>query len=460
MNPQRDDVSPSPATDHPQYLGDLGPVLARRRIAAGIDTGGGVVLARPDSVLVRVTRDGERETVAQLVADFDDKQAREIAQRAPDGPFVTVRIPAQDGVGAERKPNSLGAVNDLIGRFRTAGLTAELNTVFLGAQSFIGSPVGSAAEWVGEMAFPSTVATGPNGEPALLSTAQPTTPPRVLRLPLNLKDRQRPRVLVLDTGLRTESGAGTKPEHGELNQSVVHQPWLDRSTAGSADDEDEPDDDGLGLLDFEAGHGTFICGIIRQLCPDAEIHVAGVLSSFGDGDVATVTEAMRRVIDLVGPPDVVVMSFGGNFPDDDPGLFGEALMELLGDAVGIAAAGNQGTCRPYFPAALPGVIGVGGLAADGKAWFTNFGGWVDACAPAIDVVSTFFADFTEEIEGHPTRQYTGWARWSGTSFSAPKVAALIAQEQYLYGGTAAEAWKRMTSHKMLRSPDLGIVFNA
>ena len=144
---------------------------------------------------------------------------------------------------------------------------------------------------------------------------------------------------------------------------------------------------------------------------------------------------------------------------------------MLGDALGVAAAGNQSTCRPYFPAALPDVIGVGGLAADGKAWFTNFGGWVDACAPAIDVVSTFFNDFDEtlhikdrsgNITPTVTRRYRGWARWSGTSFAAPKVAALIAQEMYLNGGpgqTARDAWDRLTSYRHYRYPDLGIVFN-
>ena len=48
---------------------------------------------------------------------------------------------------------------------------------------------------------------------------------------------------------------------------------------------------------------------------------------------------------------------------------------------------------------------------------------------------------------------------AGTSFAAPKVAALIAQEMYLHGGTATDAWKRLISHKHLRYPDLGIVFN-
>ena len=60
--------------------------------------------------------------------------------------------------------------------------------------------------------------------------------------------------------------------------------WLLSDEPGLVDDEDEPNDDG-DFLDFEAGHGTFIAGIIRQICPDAEVHIAGVLSSFGDGDV-------------------------------------------------------------------------------------------------------------------------------------------------------------------------------
>jgi hypothetical protein len=63
--------------------------------------------------------------------------------------------------------------------------------------------------------------------------------------------------------------------------------------------------------------------------------------------------------------------------------------------------------------------------------------------------------------------YKRWANWSGTSFSAPKVAALLAQEMYLNlndAGTdlisAEEAWRRLTTHNHLRMPDLGVVFNA
>ena len=81
------------------------------------------------------------------------------------------------------------------------------------------------------------------------------------------------------------------------------------------------------------------------------------------------------------PFDIVVMSFGAFFENDDPGLFAGELTSVLGNALAVAAAGNDMSCRPYYPAAIPGVIAVGPLAADGKAWFTNFGDWVDAwCA--------------------------------------------------------------------------------
>lgn len=128
---------------------------------------------------------------------------------------------------------------------------------------------------------------------------------------------------------------------------------------------------------------------------------------------------------------------------------------MLGDGLGIAAAGNQASSRPYYPAALPGIVSVGGLGEDGRAWFSNFGSWVDACAPATDVVSTFFAVVGEPDGPH----FHGWARWSGTSFAAPKVAGTIAQEMYLTGATPQQVWRRMSDHQRLRVPDLGTVVN-
>ncbi len=95
-------------------------------------------------------------------------------------------------------------------------------------------------------------------------------------------------------------------------------------------------------------------------------------------------------------------------------MFGRGSRPSSGTLSGSPRRETRAPVGPYFPAALTDVIGVGGLAADGKAWFTNFGGWVDACAPAIDVISTFFCDFTETIDGDELRRYEqlGTLEWN------------------------------------------------
>ena len=92
----------------------------------------------------------------------------------------------------------------------------------------------------------------------------------------------------------------------------------------------------------------------------------------------------------------------------------------------VAAAGNDSTCRVTWPAALPGVIAVGALGPSGPAPFTNYGSWV-TCAPGVDVISNFFDDVDKHDDKNPaTSDFHGWAKWSGTSFAAPIVAAAIA----------------------------------
>ena len=419
-----------------------------------------MVLARPDNLIV------EREARERIV-DYLSKN--ELIGARVDGvdekgpgrtTTVRLRVSEPDTINEERRWSleSAAVVRDAL---RRAEFVADLNHVTLGAPSVTGNPLGAPAHWAGEIPFVGRITETKSGNRLLLSSAEPAVAPEFLREALNIDGAKRPRVLVLDSGLRTVDGAGAAPEHEALGCCKLNGDWQSSTVIGEPDDEDEADDDGTGTLDFEAGHGTFISGIVRQICPDAEVFSAGVLSSFGDGDTKGVLASLERVNAAAADPfDIVVMSFGAFFENDDPGLFAGELTSVLGDTLAVAAAGNDMSCRPYYPAAIPGVIAVGGLAADGKAWFTNFGDWVDACAPAVDVVSTFFCDFTEKIDGTAHRIYDGWARWSGTSFAAPKVAGLLAQEMYLAQVSAKEAWRRLTSYRHLRVGDLGVVFNA
>jgi hypothetical protein len=455
--------------EFPAQLGQLAEILSRRRIGVGVDARGQLVLARPDSIQVDFDGNSKRrKTVLELVEQIDADNA-DVVERydAETTGVLTVKVAAEvtDVSGEPRW--RLDALNSALARFSDKGIRTDLNHVVFGAHSPVPRVLGGALTGSSAPSSSPTTIMTPENKAVLITTAEPTVAPRFLREPLDLSGHRRPRVLVLDTGLRTAAnGKENHPEHAFL-RSVdqqrrrihLHDEWESNPDVEALDDEDEPDDDRSGLLDFEAGHGTFITGIVHQICPDADIFPAGVLSSFGEGSVARVRSAVGRMANSSGPFDIVVMSFGTYCANDDPGLFGARLPQLVGDAVAVAAAGNLQSCRPYFPAALPGVVGVGGLDRGGPAWFSNFGSWVDACAPAVDVVSTFFNDFTEKFGERPRRSYREWARWSGTSFAAPKIAGAIAQEMYVSQVSAKEAWQRLSSTDRLRMPDLGVVFN-
>lgn len=442
-------------TELVEYRGPLGalqPELARRRIAVASDPSGRLCLVRPDSVVVEFDDDGF-EAVQRVRSEHDlDVLGDDLGDEPPPSGTVAFR----PGPGARRggRPDRwpVDDLRRLMDQVTSDDYEVHPNHVYLadGVDRHFGRIDGSGSAGTPGFTSPASLA----------STVKPAAEPIWRPEPLALPGRRRPNVLVLDTGLRT---LDARAEHAWLrDHCVVHQPWRDLPTVGRWDDEDEPDDDHLGRLDQQAGHGTFISGVIRQLCPDAVVHHRGVLTSYGDGDDASVIagiERARRGID--GHIDIVVMAFGTYGADDRPPAMARAIARLLQESVVVASAGNDGSARPSFPAALPGVIGVGALDTGRRAAFSNFGPWVDACTPGVDVISTFFCHFDDRCSscGSVVDEYRGWARWSGTSFSAPKVAGVIARDMYLHPSSATEAWARLSGPARHRVPDLGVVFN-
>jgi subtilisin family serine protease len=224
--------------------------------------------------------------------------------------------------------------------------------------------------------------------------------------------------------------------------------------------EDAPDTEPDGYLDPAVGHGTFIAGLIDSLAPGCDISIVKVLKNLGDGDEWSIAHTIQGL----GDHDLLNLSFGG-YTLGDMDLFAAAVAGLRDKGtVVVASAGNDATWRPCYPAAFDDVIGVAALSPTGPAMFSNYGDWVQACAPGVDLVSTFFMD-VQGPEPAPTGypepdRYLGWTRWSGTSFSAPVVVAALAREMRNYELKANEAVARVIDAPgLFRIPSFGTVVN-
>ncbi|HTR90559.1 MAG TPA: S8 family serine peptidase [Trebonia sp.] len=250
--------------------------------------------------------------------------------------------------------------------------------------------------------------------------------------------------------------------NGDKPRQVIENAW----------DEPIADSPLIGELNEALGHGTFIAGIVRQVAPEARVLAVRVMHSddiLYEGDIICALGHLAKRIARARPGDpaahvdVVSLSLG-YFSESahdkvvTSGLW-QAIKVLLSlGVVVVAAAGNYATTRKFYPAAfalepVPAgqvpVISVGALNPNGtKAVFTNDGHWVTAWAVGACVVSTYPIDAdasrTPQLripvnrmssgqwppgrEALDPNDYSaGFALWSGTSFSAPYGAALIAK---------------------------------
>lgn len=201
-----------------------------------------------------------------------------------------------------------------------------------------------------------------------------------------------------------------------------------------------------------AGHGTFIAGLIRCVAPRAEVHVRGVLNFGGSALESDLVQALDAVLNE-DYPDIISMS-AGTHAYDATGLLSFRIFDerRLSHHKGVAlvvAAGNDANRKPFWPAASPFSVSVGALATSwqGMAPFSNHGGWVDVYAPGQDLVNAFpvgsyeYHEPPHVVVGQPPRveRFYGMARWSGTSFSTPIVAGLIAARMTRTGENGRDA---------------------
>jgi subtilisin family serine protease len=199
--------------------------------------------------------------------------------------------------------------------------------------------------------------------------------------------------------------------------------------------------DGDVAPDDESGHGTHVTSTIAAttnnglgvagVAPGATIMPIRVLDAAGSGSDWAAAQGVRFAVDHGA--DIINMSFGSpNFSS----VMADAIAYARGRDVTVVAATGNGDANGIggavsYPAAMPGVIGVGAVRYDRKrATYSNFGPDVDLVAPGGDVT----VDQNADGYGDGILQETlidgpgsfGYGFISGTSMAAPQVSAVAA----------------------------------
>ncbi len=255
--------------------------------------------------------------------------------------------------------------------------------------------------------------------------SQPWPPPRE-----PAEGEQPVRIGLVDTGL-------IKPVDPALT-------WLSAGVDGEDDPLTTTLPGGLRLIPPFAGHGTFVAGVARCMAPRSEIFVGNELNISGATLESKIVGKIEQVVTRFQPAIVNVSSGSYTRNDWNPIAF-EGFTDRHPELTLVAAAGNDSTDRPLYPAAFPWVISVGALGPDQThlAWFSNYGQWVDIYALGEGIVNAFAVGQYRyhEPPKQPARQdfLRPLARWSGTSFAAPLVTGTIAARMGQTGESSRQA---------------------
>jgi hypothetical protein len=239
---------------------------------------------------------------------------------------------------------------------------------------------------------------------------------------------------------------------GVVDSGIMHQcpSWLlDYVVHESADEEV------IATNAADASHGTFIAGLLRQLACDHRVSMARlqivdheqVVRPEADPAVGNLTTELHLLVGIIrlvkrheGQLAALNLSLGTYTATDLASLIMEVAIAIWNDGTDgapvFAAAGNEfelpgDPYSPFYPAALPGVVGVGAADESGAevVWdyhaasptkqFAPAGQrpWVNRLAPGTDLIS----------EGGAPSGLTGQGtlvQWSGSSFATSVALAL------------------------------------
>lgn len=278
--------------------------------------------------------------------------------------------------------------------------------------------------------------------------------------------------------LRLDSAAGELAVVAVLDNGYNrdHPSFDERRIKLRDEDDEQPEFDAMepDRLAPYSGHGTFVAGIVLQQAPGAmlvvrKVYAHGWFVSDVDLAAATATLPMEPNVNIILYPLGAFTHAGTSLLATAAAL--QRRFQFNPGLAVVAAAGNEGSQQPVFPAAYKQVVAVAALDPTGKgaACFSGRGEWVSACAPGSDVRSDFFT-----VKAKPPRpipgdclgvdqvdqplQFDGSAVWSGTSFAAAYVAGRIAAASIGADQDASRAaYNLVGAAERARLPNLGTV---
>ncbi len=241
--------------------------------------------------------------------------------------------------------------------------------------------------------------------------------------------------------------SGVDWDHEDIYDKLWVNPGEDLNGNGKFDypgDLNGIDDDGNGYVDDIIGyrfypdqgwdpsptepgndHGTHVFGI-AVAATDNAIGIAGVgwkpkgmAFKCGDGQYIYLSASVNAIYYAGNKGAVSTNHSYGGYGQYAPERNAIIWAHDTKNVVVCAAAGNDNVTTPLYPANYPNVIAVAATnQADIKTIWSNYGTWIDVCAPGEYILSTV-----------PNNQY---ASFSGTSMSSPIVCGIASMIKSLY----------------------------
>lgn len=222
---------------------------------------------------------------------------------------------------------------------------------------------------------------------------------------------------------------------------------------GIDSDPDDPGDQNTGGSSF---HGTHVAGTIAAATNNTT-GVAGIAWSArimplrvlgkGGGTTYDILQALRYAAGLNNDSgtipnqhaDIINLSLGGTSYSQGA----QDVYNQVRDAgvIIIAAAGNNSTDTPFYPASYAGVVSVSAVDMEKNlAPYSNFGQFIDIAAPggdsSKDVNGDGYPDGVLSTAGDDSSGYIKFVYkfYNGTSMAAPHVAGVVALMKAIYPG--------------------------